>query len=441
MALNPINILRKKKATGRAHADSSSRAAHSPAVKASRAAMRKRRRESEAGAMDTAMQPSAEIYAAGRLRHPNIVTVYDAGQYGDLNYLVMEAVQGKTLKHFGKGQKLLPLSRALEVVIDCCKALDYSHSRGILHRDIKPANIMIADNDNVKLLDFGIAVGLEDGMELSRKGPTLGTPNYMSPEQILGKALGPSSDLYSLGTVLFELVTGKQLFKAKKVKDLFRTVVHQEAPKVSDFRPDLPNAFSLVVEKALRKKSATRYQSGAELIADLTPFLEDFKSHSDHTPEQLAFTRTCSQLDFFAGFVERDVLKIIDQSTVRDIDAGSELLEGGNIERRLLILADGIVTEYDSGRIKQLYTPGDCIGEAGFVQGSRLDTQCVTSTNVRIVELSSYIYACTSAYPAYLSSGCPISNRHYSHIFCFEPLYRNTPGTFHLLWIELSDAI
>ena len=495
MALNPINILRKKKATGRARTGSSqsSRASQSPAVNASRAAMQKRRQEAEAAA-DTAVQnttpgdrsnravnsvseasggsagsaqaanqispseiivpihigrytmggklgsgtcgvvhkaldtvldrevaiklspigephlstgkvPGAqrayqtEIFAAGRLRHPNIVTVYDAGQYGDLNYLVMEAVQGKTLKHFGKGQKLLPLSRALEVVIDCCKALDYSHSRAILHRDIKPANIMIADNDSVKLLDFGIAVGLEDGMELSRKGPTLGTPNYMSPEQILGKALGPSSDLYSLGTVLFELVTGKQLFKAKKVKDLFRTVVHQEAPKVADFRPDLPAAFSLVVEKALRKKPASRYQSGAELIADLAPFLEDFKDRSDHTPEQLAFTRSCCKLDFFAGFVERDVLKVLDQSTVRDIDAGSELLEGGNIERRLLILADGIATEYESGRIKQLYTPGDCIGEAGFVQGSRVDAQCLTTTKVRVIELSA---AALSELPAQL---------------------------------------
>ncbi|MBX2823091.1 MAG: serine/threonine protein kinase, partial [Gammaproteobacteria bacterium] len=164
-----------------------------------------------------------EVFAAGRLRHPNVITVYDAGQHDDLNYFVMEAIDGVSLKHYGKGQKLLPVYRALEIICDCCMALDYIHRQDILHRDIKPANIMVARDGTVKLLDFGIAVGLSESSGLSQRGPTLGTPNYMSPEQILGKELGPASDFYSLGTVLFELLTGKQLFKAKKVKDLFKT--------------------------------------------------------------------------------------------------------------------------------------------------------------------------------------------------------------------------
>jgi len=179
-----------------------------------------------------------EIVAAGRLSHPSIVTVYDAGQYEDLNYLVMEAVDGVSLKKFGKGQTPLPIHRALEVIVECCRALDYSHSQDIIHRDVKPANIMLSDGGAVKVLDFGIAVGLTGAAGLSRKGPTLGTPNYMSPEQILGKELTASSDFYSLATVLFELLTSRQLFKARKVKDLFRTVVHQVAPRLSDIKPE-----------------------------------------------------------------------------------------------------------------------------------------------------------------------------------------------------------
>ena len=329
-----------------------------------------------------------ELYAAGRLRHPNIVTVYDAGQHNELNFMVMEAVHGRTLKHFGKGQKLLPVYRAVEVIIDCCKALDYSHAQGILHRDIKPANIMIADDNCVKLLDFGIAVGLTDEVALSRKGPTLGTPNYMSPEQILGKSLGPSSDLYSLGTVLFELVTGKQLFKARKVKDLFRTVVHQEAPRISEFRPDLPPEFSNIVEKVLRKKSQQRYQSGAELIADLQPFLEDFRSRGLHAPVELHLAKRCSQLDFFSGLAERDVLQVLDVANVIEFGAGVELLEGGNLERRLLVLLQGVVREYESGSARRLYVDGDCLGEIGFVQGNRIQSQFRTATPVEIVEIS-----------------------------------------------------
>jgi len=182
-----------------------------------------------------------EIVAAGRLSHPGIVTVYDAGQYEDLNYLVMEVVDGVSLKKFGKGQTPLPVHRALQVIVECCRALDYSHAQDIIHRDIKPANIMLSDDGSVKVLDFGIAVGLTGAAGLSKKGPTLGTPNYMSPEQILGKELTASSDFYSLATVLFELLTSRQLFKAQKVKDLFRTVVHQVAPRLSDIRA----AFSI----------------------------------------------------------------------------------------------------------------------------------------------------------------------------------------------------
>ena len=123
-----------------------------------------------------------EIIAAGKLTHPNIVTVYDAGQFEDLNYLVMEAVEGKSLKEYGKGKTLLPVGEALRIISTCALALDYSHNQGILHRDIKPANIMLAYDGGVKLLDFGIAVGLSDEGALKKKGPTLGTPNYMSPE-------------------------------------------------------------------------------------------------------------------------------------------------------------------------------------------------------------------------------------------------------------------
>lgn len=340
-----------------------------------------------------------EIFAAGRLRHPNIVTVHDAGQYEDLNFLVMESVRGKTLKHYGKGQKLLPLHRALDAIIDCCKALDYSHEQGILHRDIKPANIMIADNESVKLLDFGIAVGLVEDGGLNNKGPTLGTPNYMSPEQILGKPLGPASDFYSLATVLFELVTGKQLFRAKKVKDLFRTVVHEEAPKVSDFRPDLPIEFSQIIEKALLKKPELRYQSGAEMMADLAPFVEEFRSYGSHTPEQLALVNRCSGLDFFQGFAERDVMRVLDEAQVRDVADGSELLEGGNIERRLLVIAEGVVKEYKDGKLKKLFVPGDSLGEMGFVQGNHTDSQFFSATSVRFVELSA---AALSELPAEL---------------------------------------
>ena len=225
-----------------------------------------------------------EIVAAGRLTHPNIVTVHDAGQHETLNYLVMEIVAGRSLKEYGKGRDPLPTHRALSVIADCCLALDYSHQRDILHRDIKPANIMLTGAGEVKLLDFGIAVGIRGTAGLTRQGPTLGTPNYMSPEQILGRELGPASDFYSLATVLFELLTGRQLFKAKKVKDLFRTVVHQRAPRLVDIRPDLPVELSGILAKALQKRPELRYQTGQEMREALMPLVERFRIVEQRPP-------------------------------------------------------------------------------------------------------------------------------------------------------------
>lgn len=328
-----------------------------------------------------------EIFAAGKLRHPNIVTVHDAGQYDDLNYLVMEAVTGQSLKFYGKGQKLLPVHRSIEVIIECCLALDYSHSQGILHRDIKPANIMISDTNAVKLLDFGIAVGLEEDGGLNRKGPTLGTPNYMSPEQILGKTLGPASDFYSLATVLFELITGKQLFKAKKVKDLFRTVVHQEAPRLCDIRPDLPSDLSRVIEKALRKKPEERYQSGSEMAADLQPFVEHFRSIENRSPEHLKLVQRLRTQSFFSSVSEVDVARLLAEVNVRTFEPHDEVLEGGNLERRLLILTDGVVKSYESGRLCRVYSAGDCIGELGFIQGNRERWQLFAASRVNALEV------------------------------------------------------
>jgi len=258
-----------------------------------------------------------EITAAGKLRHANIVTVYDAGQFEELNFLVMESVEGESLKSYGKGQKLLPINKALSVIIDCCHALDYSHSQDILHRDIKPANIMLDRHGSAKLLDFGIAVGLSEESSLARQGPTLGTPNYMSPEQILGRELTPASDFYSLATVLFELLTGRQLFKARKVKDLFRTVVNQPPPRLDEVRPELSAELGDFMERALAKKPSERFQSGAEMAAVLEPFVESYRLIEERPPAQRRFIEQLSALSFFQGFSDVEVAQLLELVNVR----------------------------------------------------------------------------------------------------------------------------
>ncbi len=310
-----------------------------------------------------------EIIAAGKLTHPNIVTVYDAGQYGDLNFLVMEAVEGKTLKEYGKGKTLLPVGEALRIISACCVALDYSHAQGILHRDIKPANIMLSFDKTVKLLDFGIAVGLEEGSALKKRGPTLGTPNYMSPEQILGRELEAQSDFYSLATVLFELLTGRQLFKAKKVKDLFRTVVHQKAPRLTAIRPDLPEALAAVVAKALEKKPQARFQSGADMAAALAPFLRNFNAVEKRPVAQQRLIKRLKTQKFFNPFSDLEIALLLERVKVKTFVPSEPVLLQGDKQRRLLVITDGTAKRTVGSKFSALLSAGDCLGEPGFIKG------------------------------------------------------------------------
>lgn len=329
-----------------------------------------------------------EIIAAGRLTHPNIVTVHDAGQYEELNFLVMEAVEGKSLKEYGKGKTLLPVHEALRVISDCCLALDYSHQQGILHRDIKPANIMLSDNGAVKLLDFGIAVGLREESELKRKGPTLGTPNYMSPEQILGRELGPASDFYSLATVLFELLTGRQLFKARKVKELFRTVVHRPAPRLQQIRPDLPQELSQVLARALEKKPERRFQSGQEMLRALQPFVEKFGVHARRPLARQRLIRRLQRLSFFSPFSEVEIGQLLERVQVRRFDATDLMMAEGSTMRRLLVVTDGIACEQAAGRYRRVLAEGECLGASSFISASAATHDVVALTELKALELS-----------------------------------------------------
>ncbi|MBX2836343.1 MAG: protein kinase [Gammaproteobacteria bacterium] len=330
-----------------------------------------------------------EVVAAGRLRHSNIVTVYDAGQYEELNYLVMEAVEGKSLKEFGKGKELLPVHRAIEIIIDTCRALDYSHRQDILHRDIKPANIMLGDDGSVKLLDYGIAVGLTGTAGLGKQGPTLGTPNYMSPEQIMGRELTPASDFYSLATVLFELLTGKQLFKAGKVKDLFRIVVNQPAPRLTDARKDLPEELADVLAKALEKKPELRFQSGIEMAAALQPFAESFKIIEQRPPAQQKFIRQLQTQTFFQAFSEVEVALLLELVKVRTYEVDEILLPPSEPPlRSLLIVTDGLVRVTDNDDLIRVCGEGDCVGELGFIQGTADSKTFTALTSVNALEVS-----------------------------------------------------
>ena len=209
-----------------------------------------------------------EAETAGRLTHPNIVTIYDAGEEHDLAYIAMEFLKGKDLVPFTKSGNLLPLTTAVELVAKAADALDYAHAQNVVHRDIKPANIMYEpESGSMKLTDFGIA-RITDSSK-TKTGMVLGTPSYMSPEQLSGKKVDGRSDLFSLGVMLYQLVTGELPFTGDSMATLMFKIANDPHPDILTVKPDLPPCIREVLDKALAKNADERYQRGGELAREL----------------------------------------------------------------------------------------------------------------------------------------------------------------------------
>nr|WP_315464469.1 serine/threonine-protein kinase [uncultured Rhodoferax sp.] len=204
-----------------------------------------------------------EAETAGRLQHQNIVTIFDAGEEHDLAYIAMEFLQGRDLVEYTKPGNLLPASAVLSVVDRVAQALDYAHRQLVVHRDIKPANIMYArETDIVKVTDFGIA-RITDSSK-TKTGLVLGTPSFMSPEQLAGKKVDGRSDLYSLGVMLYQLLTGMLPFRGESMAELMYKIANEEAADIRVHRADLTDSLSAVVMKALAKQPEARFQTGKE---------------------------------------------------------------------------------------------------------------------------------------------------------------------------------
>ena len=209
-----------------------------------------------------------EAETAGRLTHPNIVTIYDAGEEHDLAYIAMEFLKGGDLAPYGKRDNLLELGKVLDIVVKSAEALDYAHAENVVHRDIKPANIMYeAESGSVKLTDFGIA-RITDSSK-TKTGMVLGTPSYMSPEQLSGKKVDGRSDLFSLGVMLFQMCSGQLPFTGDSMATLMFKIANEPHPDISSVRPELPPGLTAIIDKALSKDVNERYSRGAEMARDL----------------------------------------------------------------------------------------------------------------------------------------------------------------------------
>jgi len=214
-----------------------------------------------------------EAKAAGRLSHPNIVTIFDVGKSGDVAYIAMEFLQGRELRDILDDGGYLPIEKSLEIAAQVAQGLSYAHEHDIVHRDVKPSNIMVTSDYHVKITDFGIARMPSSSVQ-TQAGMVVGSPKYMSPEQVMGKVIDQRSDIFSLGVMLYEILTGQTPFQGENINAIMYQIVNSEPVPPISLNHDIPEMANFIVIKSLSKDPEERYQYAKEMYADLKACLD-----------------------------------------------------------------------------------------------------------------------------------------------------------------------
>ncbi|MBF0169731.1 MAG: serine/threonine protein kinase [Nitrospinae bacterium] len=239
-----------------------------------------------------------EAKAAGRLIHPHIVTIYDVGEEGGKSFMAMEFVEGVDLAGILSDEGPLPLARAAKIVAQIADGLAYAHEHHIVHRDVKPGNILITRGDRVKITDFGLARLTTAAGSVTQTGHAVGSPSYMSPEQVQGLPLDGRSDLFSLGVLFYELVTGRRPFEGEGLTNIIFKIIKDNPLPASALNPQLPPALDRVIGKMLAKSPEERYGNGHELAAALAPFTSTPETDADRERATVAILTSGKTVDF-----------------------------------------------------------------------------------------------------------------------------------------------
>jgi len=328
-----------------------------------------------------------EAHMVGKLQHPNILPIFDAGEENDKYYVVTEHVHGaRTLAAYCRPDNLLPIDDVVEIIFKCARALNYSHTRGVIHRDIKPSNIMLTLDNDVRIIDFGIA--LVKDSEVSRIEGIAGSPSYMSPEQVQSEDLTERSDLYSLGAVAYELLTGHRPFRGNNLSKLLHQIVYASPAPIHTLRPDVPEELEAEVMVALQKKPSKRHASGMEFAAALTRVYQQLRKRSDRIDRQEQFD-LMRRLSFFHDFSHEEIWEILRASAWQVCQASEEIVREGELDERFYIIVSGNVEVMTGGRAIGTLGAGECFGEASYVQGTRRSASiCAGSEGVTVIRVS-----------------------------------------------------
>lgn len=302
-----------------------------------------------------------------RMNHPNIVQVYDAVVEEDFAYLAMEYVKGFSLEEHCSIDNLLPMHRVIGIIFKCCMALDSAYRQGIIHRDIKPANIMIGEDDEPKIADFGLALNMNKDMDRdSTFIMGVGSPAYMSPEQIKGYPLNQKTDLYSLGVVMFQCLTGRLPFRAANQATLVFRIINSEAPAVTALNPNLPEGLNAVMRKALEKDLYSRYKNGADFAKDLSAVRYQILEE-DETAQDDRHFEMLRRLDFFTEFENIEIWEVLRVAVWREVGPNVAIVREGERNKMFGIIISGCVEISIEHKVLCRLGASEPVGEVAFL--------------------------------------------------------------------------
>lgn len=329
-----------------------------------------------------------EAHAAGVLDHPNILRVFDADMDGNSCYLVMELVENaETLEPYCSSDNLLSLPDIIGIVYKAAKALDYAHRQGVIHRDIKPSNILLTGDRDIKIADFSVAmVTRADTMQTQFTG-VLGSPLYMSPEQINDQLITGRSDIFSLGTLMYQLLTGSHPFQAESLVAISQKISNNEPRPVGAYRADLPDGLIYTIGRMLKKNPAERYSTGLDLAADLALIFEDLDAVADEDGLREKFG-TIKKLGFFKGFADADIWELIRACTWQTYAAADSIIQQGDMDHSFYIILSGVVIIERDGSVVNILHEGDCFGEMGYLARARRVASAIARTDVSVMKVN-----------------------------------------------------
>ena len=348
----------------------------------------------------------AEASLAGKLNHPHIVDIFDAVVEPDRSYLVMEYVAGTTLEAHVDAATLLPVGKVVEIVFKCVRALEYAARHGVIHRDIKPGNILLSAAGETKVGDFGASFQqkLLDTTQIS----VVGSPAYMSPEQIRMEPLTHQTDIYSLGVTMYRLLTGRLPFTASTQAALTYAILNTEAQRPAKLRPELPGLLDAVVMKAIEKDLAARYASWLDFGRDLSQAFASLRLASGTVSESEKFNKL-RESPFFEDFNDVALWELVRIGTWRTLSPGTVVIREGVVGEALYFLAEGEADVSLSGKLLTTVKAGRCFGEMLYFAppSQRRSTTVTARGDIAVLEVKAEtMRAASDACQAALNKAC-----------------------------------